>query len=75
MGDIFSKLFGVLLAFVLTVIAPYTISVLMDDMVARRSIMNDMTTFIEEVVDTRLVMEELLAHFQLGCPVMDVIKI
>lgn len=67
MSDIFSKIFGVILAFVLSILTPYTITTMVDDMVARRSIMNEMTMFIDEVIDTGEVTEEQLADFQLGC--------
>lgn len=67
MSDIFGKLFGVVLAFILSVLTPYTITTMVDDMVARRSIINEMSMFIDEVIDTREITEQQLADFQLGC--------
>lgn len=67
MSDIFSKIVGVILAFILSVLTPYTINTMVDDMVARRSIINEMSMFIDEVIDTGKITDQQMADFQLGC--------
>lgn len=67
MTDVFSKILAVCLAFVLCILSPIALTSLMDDMVARRSIMNEMSAFIDEVIDSGKITDEQMADFQLGC--------
>ena len=67
MSDIFSKIIGVILAFMLSVLTPYTINSMVEDMVARRSIINEMSMFIDEVIDTKQITKQQMSDFQLGC--------
>lgn len=75
MGDIFGKIFGVVLAFVLLFMAPFTWATLSNEMVARRTIMNEMQSFIDQTVDSRKVTDEQLEDLYLGVaglgPVVD----
>ena len=60
MGDVAGKVVGVILAFVLCVLAPLTIVMMSDDMSDRRALYGEMTSFIDEVVDTATITEEQL---------------
>ena len=75
MGDIFGKIFGVVLAFVLLFMAPFTWATLSNEMVARRTIMNEMQSFIDQTIDSRKVTDEQLEDLYLGVaglgPVVD----
>jgi len=51
MTDAITKVIGVLLAFVLLILAPMTISRMKDDMAARRLVLNEVTYFIDRVTD------------------------
>jgi hypothetical protein len=51
MTDVITKTIGVLLAFVLLILAPMTIARMRDDMAARRLILNEVTMFIDKVTD------------------------
>ena len=51
MTDAVTKVIGVLLAFVLLIFAPMTISRMKDDMAARRLVLNEVTAFIDKVTD------------------------
>lgn len=51
MTDAISKVIAVLLAFVLLILAPMTISRMTDDMATRRQILNEVTAFIDKVTD------------------------
>lgn len=76
MGDIFGKIYGALIAFVLLFLAPFTWATLSNEMVARRTIMNEMQTFIDETIDTRKVSDLQLQDLYTGIaglgPVLDV---
>lgn len=76
MGDIFGRLFSVLMAFVLLFVAPFTWVTLSNEMVARRTIMNEMQSFIDETIDSRQITDQQLADFYLGIsglgPICDV---
>lgn len=63
MGDIAGKLIGVVLAFVLCILSPLTITVMSDDMADRRVIYSDMTSFVDEVVDTATITKAQLEDF------------
>jgi hypothetical protein len=64
--DVFSKLFGVVLAFILCVLAPYSISATVQDRVARFGMIDEMTMFMDDVADTRQITDSALEDFQLG---------
>ena len=51
MTDAITKVIAVMLAFVLLILAPMTISRMKDDMAARRLILNEVTYFIDRVTD------------------------
>lgn len=76
MNDIFGKVLGALIAFILLFIAPFTWATLSNEMVARRTIMNEMQTFIDETIDSRQVTDAQLEDLYLGIsglgPVLDV---
>lgn len=76
MGDIFGRLFSVLMAFVLLFVAPFTWVTLSNEMVARRTIMNEMQSFIDETIDSRQITDQQLSDFYLGIsglgPICDV---
>ena len=55
MTDVISKVIGVLLAFVLLIMAPMTITRMKDDMAARRLILNEVTMFIDRVTDKAII--------------------
>ena len=66
MSDIFSKLIAVVLAFILCIVAPVTVNLMTDDMSSRRLIFNEMTTFIDEVIDVGQITEAQLKDFYYG---------
>lgn len=76
MTDIFGRVFGVILAFILLFIAPFTMVTLSQEMVARRTILNEMQSFIDETIDSRQVTDQQLEDFYLGIsglgPIVDV---
>lgn len=76
MTDIFGRVFGVILAFILLFIAPFTLVTLSQEMVARRTILNEMQSFIDETIDSRQVTDQQLEDFYLGIsglgPIVDV---
>ena len=51
MADAITKVIGVLLAFVLLVLAPMTISRMSGDMATKRQVLNEVTMFIDKVTD------------------------
>lgn len=76
MGDYFGRIFGIMLSFLLIGVAPFVWLTMSNEMVARRTVMNEMQMFIDEVIDTRQVSDEQLEDFYLGIsglgPVLDV---
>jgi hypothetical protein len=66
MGDILGKLLGLILAFVLLVIAPLSLSVLVEELADRRSIINEVSNIIDEIADTRTLSNSQLADFYTG---------
>lgn len=76
MGDIFGKILGSMIAFVLVFLAPFTWATLSSEMVARRTIMNEMQSFLDQTIDSRQVTENQLEELYLGIsglgPVCDV---
>lgn len=76
MSDFFGRILGIMIAFVLLFIAPFTWVTLSNEMVARRTIMNEMQSFIDETVDSRQITDSQLEDFYLGIsglgPICDV---
>ena len=66
MGDTIGKIIGVIIAFILCIIAPITVNLMSDDMSDRRLIFNEMTTFVDEVIDVGQVTETQLKDFYYG---------
>lgn len=67
MSDFINKIITVVLAFVMLVMAPLLISYKSDNMLARRSIMNEVELFIDKVQDNVNVTEEDLDNLYLSC--------
>lgn len=66
MTDIFNKILGVLLAFVILVGGPLIIKSMGKDLTMNRSVLNEMTNFIDKVTDNGRLSEADLADFYLG---------
>lgn len=66
MTDIFNKILGVLLAFVLLVGAPMVINTMSKELTIKRGVLNEMTNFIDKVTDNGRLTETDLADFHLG---------
>jgi hypothetical protein len=64
--DIVSKILSIILAFVLLAICPITIAAMTEDMTARRSVLNEVQSFIDQVIDTKTCTKEQLSDLQLG---------
>lgn len=64
--DIISKIIGVVLAFVLLVLAPLTMGNMTDDMAMKRLVLNEVQTFIERVTDKANVTDEDVDDLMLG---------
>ena len=60
-----SRLLAICLGFLLLVFAPFSLSVLSDNISARYAIMNDVTNFTDEVADTRRITKDMLSNFYL----------
>lgn len=63
MHDIPGKLIGLLLAFLLLVIVPFTNLAVEDEIIDRRAIVMDTTNFIDQVVDSRQLTDTELREF------------
>ena len=59
-NDIPGKFIGLLIAFVLTVVMPFVNTTVETEMLDRRSIISDVSNFIDEVVDSRQVTPSML---------------
>lgn len=66
MGDVVGKVLGIILAFILCIIAPLTVTVMADDMSDRRLLYSELTNFVDEVVDTATITEEQLTDLYAG---------
>lgn len=66
MTDIFNKILGVLLAFTLLAGAPLVINSMNKDLTLNRSVLNEMTNFIDRVTDNGRLTDEELADFYIG---------
>lgn len=58
--DLPGKFIGILLAFALTVLVPFVNTTVEQELLDRRSIIMDVTNFIDEVVDSRQVTDAML---------------
>lgn len=58
--DIPGKFIGLILVFFLLVVAPYVNVTVANEMIDRRSIITDVTNFMDEVVDSRLITDTAL---------------
>lgn len=67
MTDIFSKILGIVLAFILLAFAPLTINSLTSDLTMKRASLNEVTNFINKVTDTERITDVELKDFYLGC--------
>lgn len=63
MGDIFGKILGVILAFILCIMAPLTVIAMSDDMADRRAIYADITAFVDQTIDTGNITDLQLKEF------------
>ena len=59
-NDIPGKFIGILLAFVLTVVVPFVNTTVEQELLDRRSVIMDVTNFIDEVVDSRQITDAML---------------
>ena len=66
MHDIPGKFVGLILAFVLTVLMPFVVVTVENEMLDRRLIINDVTDFIDEVVDSRKVTDAMLEELNVS---------
>jgi hypothetical protein len=66
LSDIVTKVIGVLLAFVLLILAPMTISRMRDDMATRRLVLNEVTMFIDRVTDKAAVSGQDMDDLMIG---------
>jgi hypothetical protein len=66
MFDVSGKIISLILCFILLIIAPLTIISVSEDMTARRSVLNEVSAFIDEVIDTKVITPTQLANFNLG---------
>ncbi|GFN30940.1 hypothetical protein [Paenibacillus xylaniclasticus] len=66
MTDLFNKILGVLLAFVLLAGAPLVINTLSKDLSMNRNVLNEMTNLIDIVSDSGQLTDDQLADFYLA---------
>lgn len=59
-NDLPGKFIGLILAFVLTVVMPFVNTTVEGEMLDRRSIVMDITNFMDEVVDSRQITDAML---------------
>lgn len=59
-NDIPGKFIGLILAFVLTVITSFVTVTVEDEMLERRLIINDVTSFMDEVIDSRTITDAMI---------------
>ena len=67
MSDLFSKILGIILAFILLAFAPMTIQALSNDLTMKRASINEVTNFINKVTDSGKITDAELSDFYLGC--------
>lgn len=66
MTDVFGKILATLLCFIMLFVMPFTWVTLSNEMVARRTIMNEMQSFIDETIDSRQITDAQIEDFYLG---------
>lgn len=66
MTDLINKILGVLLAFVLLIGAPFVINAMSKDLTMNRSVLNEMTNFIDKITDKGTLTDQDKADFYLG---------
>jgi len=66
MHDIPGKVIGLVLAFVLCVIMPFVTVTVENEMIDRRLIINDVSNFIDEVVDSRYITDTMLKELNVN---------
>lgn len=66
MTDIFGKFLGAILAFILMICSPLVLTLTMEEITDRRSVINECSNLVDEVCDTRTLTEDQLADFNLG---------
>ncbi|GMQ55940.1 hypothetical protein AN1V17_03320 [Vallitalea sediminicola] len=67
MSDFFNRVIGLFLAFILLIIAPLYLQSLSRDLTIKRSILNEMTNFIDKVTDTGHISDLDKTDFYTGC--------
>lgn len=67
MSDFLNKIVSIVIVFVMLVLAPLLISYQTDEMIGKRMILNDVTTFIDQVKDTATITEDDLNKLYLDC--------
>ena len=67
MSDFLNKVVTIILIFIMLVLAPLLVSYKTNDMLGRRLILNDVTTFIEQVKDTATITEDDINKLYLDC--------
>lgn len=67
MSDFLNKIVSIVLVFMMLVLAPLLISYKTNDMLGKRLILNDVTTFIDQVKDTSSITEDDLNKLYLDC--------
>lgn len=65
-SDLPGKIIGILLAFVLCVIAPFVLINVQDEMLDRRMIINNVSDFIDEVIDSREITDTALKELNIS---------
>lgn len=65
-NDLPGKIIGVLLAFVLCVITPFVTISNQNEMLDRRMIINNVTDFLDEVIDSRTVTDSALSELNVN---------
>lgn len=66
MTNLVSRLFALFLAFLLCVLAPYSLTVMTDNMMARFEVLSDVESFMDAVADSGYVTDEELSDFYLA---------
>ena len=65
-NDLAGKIIGMLLAFILCVVSPFVTINAQNEMLDRRMIMNNITDFIDEVIDSRTVSDAALSELNVS---------
>lgn len=67
MSDFLNKIVSIVLVFIMLVLAPLLVSYKTNDMLGKRLILNDVTSFIDQVKDTATITEDDLNKLYLNC--------